>query len=562
MNKKIIVNCDNRETRVAVLEEGELVEIYIERPIHQRVVGNVYYGVVENVLPGMQAAFVDIGLERNAFLYVDDVLSGDEEKKSSSNDKKKTIEELLKVGDKILVQVVKEPFGNKGARVTCQITLPGRFLVLMPTVKYIGISRRIGKAEERQRLKNLAESIKAEDMGMIVRTVAEGKDSECLRQEIEFLMRMWVKIQQRVKFKDAPSLVHQDLNLIYRIVRDLFNDDIHQLLIDTKYEYEKVLEILDYVSPALKNKIFFYRGEKPIFDKYNLENEIEKALKRNVWLNCGGYLVFDQPEALTVIDVNTGKYIGSTNLEDTVYKTNKEAAREIPRQLRMRDIGGIIIIDFIDMTNKEHENNVLAILEENLKKDRTKAHILGMTNLGLVEMTRKKVRQGLYAVLMQPCSYCDGKGKVLSIEVMSSKIERTLKKILTSEEGEAILLEVNQDVAALLIGSNGSNLRKIEQETNKTIFIRGSDTMHVEKYKVIMVGEERDVSRLASPVNLGQVYQVKIEEPHLTNPYDGIARIQGFIIDVQAGGAYVGKDVEVEITEVAKTYARAKLANN
>ena len=562
MNKKIIVNCENRETRVAVLEEGELVEIYIERPVHQRVVGNVYYGVVANVLPGMQAAFVDIGLEKNAFLYVDDVLAGDGDKEFTSNDKRKNIEELLRVGDNVLVQVVKEPFGSKGARVTCQITLPGRFLVLMPTVNYIGISRRIEKAEERQRLKSLAESIRAVDMGMIVRTVAEGKESECLRQEIKFLMRLWEKIQQKVKFKEVPSLVHQDLNLIYRIVRDLFNDDIHQLLIDNKYEYEKVLEILDYVSPALKNKIFFYRGEKPIFEKYNLENEIEKALKRNVWLSCGGYLVFDQSEALTVIDVNTGKYIGSTNLEDTVYKTNMDAAREIPRQLRLRDVGGIIIIDFIDMNNKDHENNVLAVLEESLKKDRTKAHVLGMTNLGLVEMTRKKVRQGLDAVLMQSCSYCDGKGKILSVEVMSSKIERMLKKTLTSEEGEAILLEVNQSVAALLIGSNGSNLKKIEEETNKTIFIRGSDTMHVEKYKVIMVGKERDVSRLASPVTLGGVYRVKIEEPHLTNPYDGIARIQGFIIDVQAGGAYVGEDIKVEITEVAKTYARAKILNH
>ncbi len=559
MNNKIIVNCDNRETRVAVLEEGELVEVYIERPIHQRVVGNIYYGVVANVLPGMQAAFVDIGLERNAFLYVDDVLLEEGEENNNQGGRKKSIEELLRVGDKILVQVVKEPFGSKGARVTCQITLPGRYLVLMPTVKYIGVSRRIEKPEERQRLKSLGDAIKTEDMGLIVRTVAEGKESDYLSHDLDFLQKMWKKIQHRMNTKDAPALVHQDLNLIYRIVRDLFNDDIDQLLIDTKYEYEKVLEILDYISPSLKNKIFYYRGERPIFEKYNLENEIEKALRRTVWLDCGGYLVFDQTEALTVVDVNTGKFIGSTNLEDTVFKTNMDAAKEIARQIRLRDIGGIIIIDFIDMNSEKHERKVLQTLEESIKKDRTKAHVLGITNLGLVEMTRKKVRQGLDAVLMQPCPYCDGKGKIFSLEVMSGKIERLLKKMLTQEDGEAILLEVNQNVAAMLIGSNGINLKKLEEETKKSIFIRGSDTMHIEKFKVVMIGEEQEVSRLASPVIKGEVYQVKIEEPHLNNPYDGIARIQGFVIDVQAAGAYVGEEVEVEITDVAKTYARARV---
>lgn len=561
MNKKIIVNCDNRETRVAVLEEGELVEIYIERPVSQRVVGNIYYGIVANVLPGMQAAFVDIGLEKNAFLYVDDVLPPGN-KRNISKKKKRAIQEVLRPGDGVLVQVVKEPFGSKGARVTCHITLPGRFLVLMPTVDYVGVSRRIDSSEERQRLKKLAKDIKPDNMGLIVRTVAQKKGFNCLRSDQEFILKMWKKIQQRKKYREAPCLVHQDLNLLYRIVRDLFNDSIDQLLVDTRYEYEKVVEILEYLSPAIKNRVFFYRGEKPIFEKYNLEQEIEKALRRTVWLDCGGYLVIDQAEALTVIDVNTGKYTGSTNLEDTVYKTNLEAAREIPRQLRLRDIGGIIIIDFIDMSQGEHEKKILQVLEDNLRKDRTKAHILGITNLGLVEMTRKKVRQGLESVLLESCNYCEGKGKVLTAEIMSSKVERLLKKILLNEEGEAILLEVNQKVAAMLIGSNGSNLKKMEEETHKSIFIRGSATMHQEKYRIIMVGEEKEVSRKASPVARGQVCDVKIEEPHLTNPYDGIARIQGFIIDVQAAGSHVGERVEVEITEVAKTYARARLRSH
>lgn len=558
MQKKIIINCDNKQTRVAVLEDGKLVEIYLERPVHQRVVGNIYKGVVANVLPGMQAAFVDIGLERNAFLYVDDAFV----QANDSGKGKKTIEQLLRQGEEIMVQVIKEPFGSKGARLTSQITIPGRHLVLMPTADYTGVSRRIEDTEERERLRQLATQLRPADMGLIVRTVAEGENQEAFEQDLSFLLSLWQRIQQRYKRKPAPCLVYQDLDLIYRIIRDLFTEQIDQLVVDTRYEYEKILETLEVIDSALKERVELYQGKSPIFDVYGIETEIERALSRTVWLGCGGYLVFDHTEALTVIDVNTGKYIGKTNLADTVLKTNLEAAEEIVRQIRLRDIGGIIIIDFIDMENEEHAQRVLATLADKIKLDRTKSHVLGMTGLGLVEMTRKKARQGLDAVLQQSCPYCNGRGKILAADVVCARTERQLRSFLAGLEAEAVLVELHQSVAGLLIGPNASYLRKLEEETGKTIFIRGSDSLHVEKYRIIAVGTRSEVKEQAYPVAVGEKHCVKVEEPHANNPYDGIARISGFIIDVQAGGAYVGEDVDVEILEVCKTFARAKVVSN
>lgn len=557
MQKKIVINCDNKQTRVAVLENEKPVEIYLERPVHQRVVGNIYKGVVANVLPGMQAAFVDIGLERNAFLYVDEALPPMEESNGSRG--KKPIEQILRPGEEIMVQVVKEPFGSKGARLTRQITIPGRHLVIMPSAEYTGVSRRIEEPEERDRLKQIATELRPDGMGLIVRTAAEGIEQDAFRQDLNFLIPLWERIQERYRQKQAPCLIYQDLDLIYRIVRDLFTEQIEQLIVDTRYEHEKILETLDMVDPALKRRVYLYSGEQPVFDVYGIEAEIERALSRTVWLDCGGYLVFDHTEALTVVDVNTGKYIGKTNLADTVLKTNLEAACEIIRQIRLRDIGGIIIIDFIDMEAEEHRKLVLDKLLEKSREDRTKSHILGLTGLGLVEMTRKKARQGLDAILQQTCPYCGGRGKVLSGDVVSAKVERQLKSFMESIPDEAVLVEMHQCVAGLLIGPGGSYLRRLEEEAGKTIFIRGSETIHVEKYKILASGKLAEVQALAFPVSVGERHQVKVEEPHANNPYDGIARISGFVIDVQAGGAYVGETITVEIVELARTFARAKI---
>ncbi|HOA36289.1 MAG TPA: Rne/Rng family ribonuclease [Bacillota bacterium] len=556
MDKKIIVNCNNRATRVAILENGKLVELYIERPLEHRIVGNLYKGIVANVLPGMQAAFVDIGLEKNAFLYVDDVYT-DIHNDETPPPSRSAIEKLLKVGEEIIVQVVKEPFGNKGARVTGQITLPGRYLVLVPGADYIGVSRRIESQTEKERLRREAEKIRPDDIGLIVRTVAEGADEQSLAQDLQFLMQLWHRVLARFQQKTAPAILYQDLALTCRIARDLFVEDFSSFLIDDEHEYEKVLEILDCFSTQLKKKVRFYDRAEPIFERFGVEKELEKALQSQVWLKSGGYLVFDETEALTVIDVNTGRYTGRRNLADTILKTNLEAAEEIARQIRLRDIGGIIIVDFIDMTIEEHRKKVLSRLNESIKHDRTKTYVLGLTSLGLVEMTRKKVRQDLSEVLQQHCPYCNGRGRVFTPLAASTRIERELKKTLQKSPREAILVEMHHEVASIIIGTGGGNLKKMEEELGKHIFIRGAEDMHIEQYRVIAAGSLKEIEKLAFPVSVGDVLELFIEEPHTSAPENGIARIHGYVINVAGAGELVSQVVRAEITEVCRTFARA-----
>lgn len=558
MAKEIMVSVDIDETRAVVREDGELAEIFVERPVHQRVVGNVYKGKVQNVLPGMQAAFVNIGLERNAFLYIDDALPYRDEEEPAP--KGITIKDVVQPNQELLVQVVKEPTGTKGARVTRQITLPGRYLVLMPTMDYVGVSRRIQDETERDRLKGLAARIKPAGMGVIVRTVAEGAQEEDLARDVGFLRRMWDRVMARAHGAGAPALLHRDLGLVDRVVRDWFDDSVTRLEIDNRTEYERVLDLLEFSAPQLKDRVRLYtRTNQSLFDAYGLEQELDKALKRRVWLKSGGYIVIDHTEALTAIDVNTGKYVGTTNLAETVFKTNLEAAREIARQLRLRDIGGIIVIDFIDMDVPEHRQQVLQALEEHVKKDRTRAHVLGLTQLGLVEVTRKKSNQTLDEVMTRPCHYCDGRGKVLSEETMARRVRAEIRRTLRSSASDAILMEVHPGVAALLIGPGGANLRELERELGKFIYIRGSADCHLEQMRLKALGTRAEVEEKALPVRVGQMLEVKVEEPHVTNPQDGIARVEGYIIDIEGAGGLVGRPVRVEITRAFRTYARARL---
>lgn len=558
MDKKIIVNCDNRATRVALLEKGKLVELDIERPLQYRVVGNLYKGTVANVLPGMQAAFVDIGLEKNSFLYVDDISSDWDEE--SPPPVRGSIDKLLHVGEEIMVQVIKEPYGSKGARVTGQITIPGRYLVLVPGADYIGVSRRIESQAERDRLRREVENLKPEHLGLIVRTVAEGVDSDVMAQDLQFLVQLWNRILTRFQQKTAPAILYQDLSLTCRIARDLFVEEFSSFLIDNEHEYDKVREIVDYISPHLKSKVKLYREDEPIFERYGVEAELEKAMARQVWLKSGGYLVFDVTEALTVVDVNTGRYIGRRNLADTILKTNLEAAEEIARQVRLRDIGGIIIIDFIDMSIEDHRRKVIDKLNNAIKNDRTKTYVLGLTNLGLVEMTRKKVRQDLSEYLQQPCPYCGGSGRVLTPLVISTRVESQLKEQLKEEKSRAILVEMHHEVAAIIIGSGGGNLKKLEDELGRHIFIRGTEDIHIEQHRIVARGSHKEIQALALPVKAGEQLELSIEEPHTSNPNHGIARIQGFVINVEGAGEKVGEVVKVEIKDVNRTFARAVLA--
>lgn len=561
MRKEILVSTDQDEVRVAITEDAKLVEFYMERPVSERLVGNIYLGKVENVLPGMEACFVDVGLDRNAFLYVDDAypVRSEEESDLPRDVRNATINKIVHPGQRVMVQIVKEPIGTKGARVTRNVTLPGRYLVLMPAVDYVGVSRRIQDDAERQRLKQMAASVRDEGMGLIVRTVAEGKGEKELRDDYQFLMKQWRKSENTSHRVKAPALLYRDMGLSYRILRDCLDDTIDSLLVDDRDEYQRILSLMDSLAPSRKRIVKLYREEEGLFERRGVDREIEKALSRRVWLDCGGYIVIDDTEALTSIDVNTGRYVGSEDLQATVVKTNLEAAQEIVRQLRIRDIGGIIIIDFIDMESGANRDRVVEALENALARDKTKAHVLGITQLGLVEMTRKKVKQSLGEVLLKPCPYCEGSGRVMSEHTMSTKVRGEILRALRRTFAEALLVEVHPSVAALIIGAGGSNLKKMEERTGRSIYVRGAESCHPEEMKIVAMGDREDVERQALPVKEGDVLEVKIEEPHVSNAKDGIARVEGYVIDIESGSRHVGDTVRVEITRAHRTYAKARL---
>lgn len=483
MDKKIIVDVHYGQIRVAMLEDGELVELYMEDEEQQQTLGSIYKGKVVNVLPGMNAAFVDIGLEKNAFLYFGDVNADKAlfQFGNSSNFIEWNFKESVKEGREITVQVVKEAMGTKGARVTTYVTLPSRYLVLMPYVNHIGVSRRIDKEEERQRLKSVAESIKPDDMGIIVRTAGHGKTREDFIQDAVFLSKLWQNIKNFEQNGGTPKLLHKDESLIYRAARDLFTGDVDEFIINNFEQYEKVRSFIDSLAPFLSKKVSYVDPRDDLFNKYNITSRIEKAIQKKVWLKNGGYLVIDDAEALTAIDVNTGKFVGKTNLEDTVLKTNLEAAEEIARQIRLRDIGGIIIIDFIDMVKSEHRDKVLAVLKQAFKKDRTKTTVLGFTGLGLVEMTRKKVRQRLAATLIKPCPYCSGTGMVYSEMAIMVKIEKELERLFDDDFVSGAMVEVHPSVARLWMEDNGKSLDELEMALNRKVVIVGNDDFHVEE---------------------------------------------------------------------------------
>jgi len=484
MAKEIIANIDPLETRVAVLDEGQLVNLYIERG--EPLAGNIYKGRVANVLPGMEAAFVDIGLERNAFLHVGDIrsqrLAGEEVEESFG---KGAIAQRLRVGQEILVQVTKEPMGTKGARVTTYVALPAYYLVLMPTVNYVGVSRRIENDQERKRLRQLADRLRPKGIGVIVRTAAEGADEQALADDFTFLLQVWNRVEERSKGSRAPALVYQDLHLIRRVVRDLFTNDVDRFLIDSKEEFQRVQDLLGSFAAELKPRVHLYRGETPVFEHTGVERELEKALRRKVWLRSGGHIVVDRTEALTIIDVNTGKYVGKTDLASTILRTNLEAVDEIVRQIRLRDIGGIILVDFIDMESEAHRKKVLAALQEAVRRDRSKVHIIDLTALGLVEITRKRVYQDLEEVMREPCPYCEGRGRVLSAETMALRVRRDLRRLLRTAKGGALLVEVHPEVHQRLTGGGDGWIRHLESQTGKRLRLRSREGMHVERMRLV-----------------------------------------------------------------------------
>lgn len=514
MYKKIVINVAPNETRVALLEDGTIVELFIERKDESNIAGNFYKGRVQRVLPGMQAAFVDIGLNQAAFLYVNDVNgqhfnrmeqmfmgeSVEEEppvedsspagipaETAPDNFPKKdfSIEDLIKEGQEILVQVAKAPLGTKGARVTSYVSLPGRYLVLVPDSDHIGISRKIMDETERTRLKEMVQTLRKDNLGYIVRTASEGIQMEKLAYEMEFLNNLWQNIQKKYQTAPAQSLLHSELNVVLRAVRDLLIHEAERLIIDSRPGYESVLAFLEEFSPSLKDSAELYEGTEPIFDVYNIEGDISRALKRKVWLKSGGYLMIEQTEALVAIDVNTGRYVGKHNLEETILKTNLEAVKEIAYQIRLRDIGGIIIIDFIDMSKKSNQEKVFQSLMDALKKDRSKTNVLPMSELGLIQMTRKRIRKPLNRILCEPCFYCEGEGFLISKESISYNIYRELRREAIESKGARLTLRVNPNIAELMLGDENHAITELELKTGKQIVISPEPQFHMEEFDIL-----------------------------------------------------------------------------
>lgn len=508
MYKQLIINVTGRETRVALLEDGTIVELFIERMDDADIAGNIYKGRVQRVLPGIQAAFVDIGLSQAAFIYVDDIItedgikvkswrfdSGDNtqaqmdklinsESETEVERKPYHIEDVLKEGQEIMVQVAKAPIGTKGPRVTTYISLPGRFLVMMPTSDHLGVSRRIEDEAEKNRLKELLKQLVNNDSGYIIRTAAEGVQLEKLAYEMEFLQNLWNQIQHRYKLASSPSLIHKELTVSLRAVRDLFLHEADKLIIDSKEGYLTIMSFLDTFIPTLKNTVELYEGREPIFDAYNLEGDISRALKRKVWLKSGGYIVIEHTEALTAVDVNTGRYVGKHNLEETILKTNLEAVKEIAYQIRLRDIGGIIIIDFIDMEKKTNQEKVYNALKEALKKDRSKTHVLPMSDMGLIQMTRKRIKQSITSQLCEPCFYCDGEGILVSGQSVCYNIYRDVMRYRGDIHSSKTTLIVHPIIAELLHGEERLIVELLEKLTGKQIIVYPYPKHHLEQYEI------------------------------------------------------------------------------
>lgn len=502
--KEIIINSSAHEVRVAVLENGNPAEIMIERARNKSVAGSVYMGKVVKVLPGMQSAFVEIGLPKAAFLHVADLfvesdkdamleqvtstIELDETDESGSPQKERVftpIEQLLREGQEILVQVAKEAIGAKGARLTTHLTIPGRYLVLMPGYEHIGVSRKIDNDEERDRLRDILKEIKPEGMGLIARTVSDRLSREDIVADLDYLTRIWERINTNIKNAKAPALIYEDHDLIFRILRDVVTRDVRRIIIDNKADYLKMKSFLREYLPSLNIDISLYDKEMPIFDFYNIEMEISRILEKKVWLRSGGYIVIDQAEALTVIDVNTGKFVGKRNFEETILKTNLEAAKEIAAQLRLRNIGGIIIVDFIDMEREEHKEKVLSALEVELKNDRAKASVVNISPLGLVEITRKRVQESLARALSEPCPHCEGRGVIKSRISVCYDILRELRRIAPAHPRMKIFVEAHPEVAELVMNNEKESLDEIELMNDVKVEIKPNKAFHQEHYEVI-----------------------------------------------------------------------------
>ncbi len=488
--EELLINVTPRETRVAYVENGALQEVHVERASKRGLVGNIYKGKVSRILPGMQAAFIEIGLERTAFLHASDIVqSFEEEQAATSAQKKEEIMHLLRDGQEIVVQVIKDPLGSKGARLTTQLSIPARYLVYVPGGAHIGVSQKIDSAEERQRLRDIIahHAGQFEPGGYIIRTVADGISEEALLNDMQFLQKLWRTLTEKLTQEAIGVLLHEDMPLVMRTMRDLRGRQIETIRIDSRETYDKVKKFAGKFLPELVGCIEHYPGERPIFDLYGVEDEIHKALERKVQLKSGGYLIIDQTEAMTTIDVNTGAFVGHRNLEETIFKTNLEATQAIARQLRLRNLGGIIIIDFIDMKDPEHRRLVLRALEKNLERDLARSRISEVSSLGLVEMTRKRTRESLLHIMCGPCPTCNGRGTLLTAETVCYDIFREILREARQFDAQQLLVLASQPVVDLLIDEESHSLAELEEFIGKPIKLQIESEYTQEQFDVVLM---------------------------------------------------------------------------
>jgi ribonuclease G len=567
MKKTILVSADRGETRVAVLEsktkggKRDVAELYIERRGRRSIVGNIYKGKVDNVLPGMEAAFVDIGLERNGFLHVDEiVLPSGEQAPKRGRGKGRRIDELIKPGQEIIVQVVKDPLKSKGARLSMNISIAGRYLVYAPQGSGVGVSRRLSDSE-RDRLRKMVDRTYKGPGGLIVRTAAHGAKKSDFVREVGYLHKLNDVLERRSEQTEAPDLVFQEADLPVRVLRDVFLSDFEKAIIDSEKQFQRVTSFFQRTAPELVDGVELYKERKPLFEKWGIDKEIESTLGRRIDLKSGGYLIIDYAEALTVIDVNSGSFTGrgKGGLEETITRVNTEAAEEAVRQLRLRDIGGIIVIDFIDMARARNRDKVLTTLRKALDADKSKSYVVEVSPLGLVEMTRQNVTDGVREILTVPCQTCAGEGVVLSAETVALDIMRRLPDMAAgAKDAEALLIRVHPKVAAELIDPS-SGLTELEARAEKQIHFEGGEALPIDTFDMVEAGTRAEIEERALPFKVGEEVLVKIDEPHMYNADDAVARVDSYIVSVTGGGPFVGERKLVRIERVERAAAVASL---
>ncbi len=556
--KRMLTSADPQEVRVAIVEGGKLSEAYIERRGRRSIVGNIYKGRVDAVLPGMEAAFVDIGLPKNGFLYVAEIVLpelDDRERRS------KRIQELIQSGQDVLVQVTKDPMGSKGARLTMDVSLAGRFMVLAPGGDGVGVSKRL-EGPERDRLRDLLKKMKTHsDCGLIARTAAQGASLDELERDVRLLEKLWSVSRGHAQRAQAPALVYSEPDLSLQMVRDDFRSDVAELVIDDERQYHRVLAYVRRTSPELADRVKLYKGKRPLFQRYEIEQGIRSTLSRRVPLPSGGSLVFDYGEAFTVVDVNTGRFTGTTKkLEDTILKNNLEAAVEVVRQLRLRDIGGIIVVDFIDMASQKNRDAVLEVLQRELKKDRSKVYVVEISPLGLVEMTRKNIADGVREIMTCECPVCEGTGRILSDESLAIDMLRELRRIARESKSEAFRIELEDAVARTLIGSGGSGLDELEHETGRAFDVVGRTDVPRDHIQILAEGTLAEIGAEAPPCSPGDVLALPLLEPHRFVETDAVSRLSaGYEVQVVGGLPYVGTTQRLRIERATRFAAQAVL---